>query len=186
MTRHFRLSNDLLNASELKKLQCVLVRESCAIPPARAATLHSTGIPRCFAAKMSKRSVVVLMVEDDAALGPATVDLLVAGGHVATLASSFVEAFRMLLSPHRVEVLILDLQLGTHRGDELIETLRSVDAKLPAIVVLSARPMPELVRAAKTVGAEVYLQKPCSAQRILEAIELAVAKTDTNRESSSV
>jgi len=135
--------------------------------------------------KMIKRSVVVLMVEDDASLGPATIDVLVAGGHVATLASSFVEAFRMLLSPHRVEVLILDLQLGTHRGDELIETLRSVDAKLPPIVVLSARPLPELVQAAKTVGAEVYLHKPCSAQRILEAVELAVAQSDANREPIS-
>ncbi len=91
----------------------------------------------------------------------------------------------MLLSPNRVEVLILDLQLGTHRGDELIEALRSVDVKLPSIVVLSACPMPELIQAAKAVSAEVYLQKPCSAQRILEAIELAVATTDTNREPSS-
>jgi DNA-binding response OmpR family regulator len=126
---------------------------------------------------MIKRSIVVLMVEDDPALGPATVDLLSAEGHVATLASTFVEAIRLLLSPNRVEVLILDLQLGTHRGDELIETLRSIDAKLPPIVLLSARPMAELVQAAKVVGAEVYLQKPCSAQRILEAVDLAVAKS---------
>jgi len=125
------------------------------------------------------------MVEDDVALGPATIDVLVEGGHQASLASSFVEAFRMLLSPNRVEVLILDLQLGTHRGDELIEALRSVEAKLPPIVVLSARPLPELVRAAKAVGAEVYLHKPCSAQRIFEAIELAVAKSDTNQEPTS-
>jgi len=41
--------------------------------------------------------------------------------------------------------------------------------------------MPELVREAKAVGAEVSSQKPCSAQRILEAIELAAAKGDTNR-----
>jgi FixJ family two-component response regulator len=134
---------------------------------------------------MIKRSVAVLMIEDDPALGPATIDVLTAGGHIATLASSFVDAFRMLVSPHRVEVLILDLQLGTHRGDELIETLRSIEAKLPPIVVLSARPIPELVRAAKAVGAEVFLQKPCSAQRILEAIELAVAKGDANLAPSS-
>jgi two-component system nitrogen regulation response regulator NtrX len=136
--------------------------------------------------EMIKRSVVVLMVEDDPALGPATVDLLTAEGHVATLASSFVEGIRLLLSPNRVEVLILDLQLGTHRGDQLVETLRSIKAKLPPIVVLSGRPMPELVGAAKAVGAEVFLQKPCSAQRILEAIELAVAKSDTNLVRNSV
>jgi CheY-like chemotaxis protein len=135
---------------------------------------------------MIKRSVVVLMVEDDPALGPATVDVLIAGAHVATLAASFVEAFRLLLHPHRVEVLILDLQLGTHRGDELVETLRSIDAKLPPIVIFSARPIPELVQTAKAVGAEVYLQKPCSAQRLLEAIELAAVKGDTNRVASSI
>jgi FixJ family two-component response regulator len=64
--------------------------------------------------------------------------------------------------------------------------LRSIKAKLPPIVVLSGRPMPELVGAAKAVGAEVFLQKPCSAQRILEAIELAVAKSDTNLVRNSV
>jgi CheY-like chemotaxis protein len=134
---------------------------------------------------MLKRSVVVLMVEDDPALGQATIDVLIAGGHVATLVPSFVEAFRMLLSPNRIEVLILDLQLGTHRGDELIETLRSIDAKLPAVIVLSARPLPEIARAAKAVGAEVFLQKPCSPQRIFEAIDIAVAKGDANPAMSS-
>lgn len=121
-----------------------------------------------------KRSVVILLVEDDPALGPVTMELLCAGGHAPTLAPSFEEAFGLLVSPHRIEVLILDLQLGANRGDILIESLRSVDAKVPPIVVLSAQPMPELMRAAKAVGAEAFLQKPCSAKRIMEAIELAV------------
>ena len=122
-----------------------------------------------------KRSVAILVVEDDPTLGPAIIDVLSAGGHAPTLASSVDDAFRLLAYPHRVEVVILDLQLGEDRGEKLVHLLRLVGTKLPPVVVLSAQPIPELIRAAKTVGAEVLLQKPCSPQRILEAIELAIA-----------
>jgi DNA-binding NarL/FixJ family response regulator len=64
---------------------------------------------------------------------------------------------------------------GPDRGEALFVLLRSTNATLSRIVVLSAQPMPDLIRAARIVGAEAFLQKPCSIQRLLDAIELAVA-----------
>lgn len=124
---------------------------------------------------MMNRSTVVLLIEDDPTLGPLTVDMLAAHGHSPTLAVSYEQAFQLLTAPHRIEVAILDLQLGNERGDSLIEKLRRAGAKMPAIIVFSAQSMPDLVQAAKTVRAEAILQKPCSAHRMIEAIELAVA-----------
>jgi len=120
-----------------------------------------------------KRSTTILLIEDDPVLGRVTLELLAAQGHAAVLAESFDCALRLLAAPNRFEVLLLDLQLGLKGGDELIASLRSLGARVPPIVVLSAKPMDDLVRAARTMGAEAFLQKPCSATRIAEAIELA-------------
>jgi DNA-binding NtrC family response regulator len=122
-----------------------------------------------------KRSTIVLLIEDDPMLGPATMEILAALGHAPLLADSFEQAFEILSGANRIEVLVLDLQLGPRRGDELVELLRARGSHVPPIVVFSAKPIGELAEAAKKLGAEAYLQKPCSAARITEAIELATA-----------
>jgi len=123
---------------------------------------------------MVKRSAAILLIDDDTSQGLATVDLLAAHGHRPALAASAERAAELLTAPHHIDVVILDLQLGADRGEWLIEKLRHDGAKVPAIVILSARPLPELTTASKFVNAECILMKPCSAQRLLEAIELAL------------
>ena len=117
---------------------------------------------------------MILLIDDDPSLGEALVDLLAAHGHLPKLALSAEEAFQLLTAPHRIEVVILDLQLGVERGDWLVEKLRENGTKIPSIVVHSAQSLPELMRASKVVGAEAVLQKPCSPERLLEAIGLAM------------
>src|SRR4029078_12235140 len=84
------------------------------------------------------RSTNVWRIEDDPNLGPATLELLAAQGHAALLADSYEQAFAILTGTHRIEVLILDLQLGLRRGDELVASLRTHGARVPPIVVFSA------------------------------------------------
>ena len=122
-----------------------------------------------------KRSINILLVEDDPSLGAATMELLVTHGHAATLATSFDEAFEILRAQNRIQVIVLDLQLGASRGETLINSLRSAGVAVPPVVVLSAKPLPDVVSAAKDTQAEVFLQKPCSVARLIEAITLAVA-----------
>ena len=122
---------------------------------------------------MEKRSAVILLIDDDASLGRAMVDLLAAHGHLPKLACTAEEAFTLLAAPHRFDVIILDLDLGTQRGEWLIDELRKSGAPLPAIVVHSGQSLPELALASKAVNAEVSLHKPCSPQRLLEAVGLA-------------
>jgi DNA-binding NtrC family response regulator len=122
---------------------------------------------------MTKRSTAILLIDDDRSQGLATVDLLAAHGHRPTLAVSAEQAAELLTAPHHIDVVILDLQLGAERGEWLIDKLRHQGARVPAIVIFSARPLPELTVASKFVKAECILMKPCSAQRLLEAVELA-------------
>ena len=124
---------------------------------------------------MPKRSVRVLLVEDDPSLGPILSEVLAYYGHSPMLANSAESAKAILASRHRIEVMILDLELGDSRGEELVREIRTIDTKVPAIIVHSAQPIDDLRRAAAAVGAEAILQKPCSAQRMIEAIDLAIA-----------
>ena len=123
---------------------------------------------------MEKRSAVILLVDDDASLGLAMVDLLAAHGHLPKLACTAEEAFTLLTLPHRFDVVILDLDLGGQRGEWLVDRLRKHGALVPAIVVHSGQSLTELAIASKVVRAEVMLHKPCSPQRLLEAVELSM------------
>jgi len=122
---------------------------------------------------MEKRSAVILLVDDDSALGLAMVDVLAEHGHLARFASTAEEALTLLTAPHRFDVVILDLQLGSERGEWLVDRLRDHGSVVPAIVIHSGQALPELERASRVIHAEVMLHKPCSPQRLLEAIELA-------------
>jgi CheY-like chemotaxis protein len=152
---------------------------SALLPYAAAITVQRYFESGPSGARRMKRSTTILLIEDDPSVGPATLEVLAAEGHAAVLATSFDEAFEILLAPHRIQVLLLDLQLGLRRGDELIESLRARGATIPPIVIFSARPLDELVHAARMMGAEAFLQKPCSGIRLAEAIELATAQRPT-------
>ena len=123
---------------------------------------------------MEKRSAVVLLVDDDSSLGLAIVDLLAVHGHLPKLASTAEEAFNLLIRPHRFDVVILDLDLGDQRGEWLLDELNKQGAVIPAIVVHSGQPLSELTRTSKGLRAEVALHKPCSPERLLEAVALAM------------
>ena len=118
---------------------------------------------------------VVLLIDDDPILGPVTVELLQALGHTATWVESYERGFDTLNQPHDITIVLLDLQLGTQRGEALVQQLRSAGANVPPLLIFSAQPLPELRQAANTVKASGILQKPCDAATINNAIKTAVA-----------
>jgi DNA-binding NtrC family response regulator len=107
-----------------------------------------------------KNTWCVLIVEDDYILGPRTFDTLHIFGHTATLASSVYEAYGHLSTEHTFEVMLLDLQLGSERGEELIDRLNREGRLVPRIVIFSAQPIFEIERSVRAVAAHGYVQKP--------------------------
>ncbi|MEP6484005.1 MAG: response regulator [Rudaea sp.] len=117
----------------------------------------------------------ILLVEDDPVLGPLTAESLAGRGHRLTLAPTADEAFEHLRTPNHFTVMILDLQLGAVSGVDLVARLHEANIFVPAVVVFSAQPAFELMRAAKVINASGTLQKPCTVDQINHALQRLVA-----------
>jgi DNA-binding NtrC family response regulator len=122
-----------------------------------------------------KRALDILLVEDDPVLGPLTAESLVTCGHHVTLSPTTRKAFEELKAPHRFDVVILDIQLGADRAENLVDRLKSAGVAFPAVVLFSAQPSSEIARAARTVNASGALQKPCTVEQIDRMLERVVA-----------
>ncbi len=118
---------------------------------------------------------VVLLIDDDPVLGPVTIELLQAMGHQATWVESFEGGVATLSKSHDITIVLLDLQLGTQRGEALIDQLRSAGTSIPPALIFSAQPMAELRQAAHSIQASGILQKPCDATTISHAIKAAAS-----------
>ncbi len=118
-------------------------------------------------------SSVVLLIDDDPVLGPVTIEVLTTLGHRGTWLESYERGRDFLVGKHDVTILLLDLQLGTLRGEALILELRAAGITIPPLLIFSAQPVEELREAAKVTRAAGILQKPCNAAAIDSAIRAA-------------
>jgi len=124
---------------------------------------------------LMQRPLDILLVEDDPVLGPLTAESLSGYGHRVTLSSTTKNAFEHLKAPHAFNVIILDIQLGADRAENLIDRLKAAGIEFPAVVLFSAQPSSELARSARTVKASGTVQKPCTVEQINRILERAVA-----------
>lgn len=109
----------------------------------------------------------VAIVEDHPVVREGTAALLAgrAGLAVVGTAATLEEA-RRLLDPARVDVLLLDVRLGTESGLRLLEDRPPI----PAVVVLTAYDYPQYVEAAFRLGASGFVLKTAPVSQLLAAI----------------
>jgi DNA-binding NarL/FixJ family response regulator len=81
------------------------------------------------------------------------------------------DEIRPVLRESSVDVLLLDLRLGTGSGFDLLRT--DADAPLPAVVVLTAYDYPQYADAALRLGASGFVVKTAPTAELLEAIRRA-------------
>jgi DNA-binding response OmpR family regulator len=134
----------------------------------------ATWLASCSPAVM-KRKMCILLVEDDAALGPLTLRALIQLGHRSELAVSASSAYAHLSKPHAFNLILLDLQLGDELSEPSILRLRQEGFEIPNIVIFSALPVNQLLRVARNIGASDLLQKPASIDDLYQTIERAAA-----------
>ena len=111
----------------------------------------------------------VLVVEDDAVVGPLIVRMLEAEGYAATLATDG-DAARAALQDCRYDLALADIVLGTQDGHEIAETLVAIQPDL-RVVLMSGYGIPRY-------GADPndpMLSKPFQAEQLVERIERALA-----------
>lgn len=116
---------------------------------------------------------LIHVVDDDESLRESLLDLLHAAGYDACGYGS-TGAFLLHPLPERPACLLLDVRLPGPSGLELQEALRRRGLALPIVFLTGHADVPMTVRAVKG-GAVDVLEKPVSRERLLRAIDAALA-----------
>ncbi|MFO1023383.1 MAG: response regulator transcription factor [Planctomycetales bacterium] len=124
----------------------------------------------------------ILVVEDQPNLLRSITRALVESGFEATPAESLAEASESLSAP--VDLVVLDLMLPDGSGLEWLSQLRSMNSKLP-VIILTARDSIEDRVAGLDTGANDYLVKPFAFEELLARIR-ALLRRDTSSPSTSL
>ena len=123
---------------------------------------------------MSKeKKNVVLVVDDDAAMLRSVARLLRQFGYDSLLFSS-AEAFANHRDFEGVFCVVLDINLGDGSGFELRHRLKASGNTVP-VIYMTGNDTPAVREAALQSGCLAYLEKPFSAQSLIEPLQKASA-----------
>lgn len=116
----------------------------------------------------------ILLIDDSEALLAEIQAMLAAAGHDVVATASGATALRhVTVAP--VDLVLTDLYMPPPDGFEILQALRAAGSGVP-VIVMSTNPLPcDVFRAARLLGARAALQKPFGADRLRQAIEVALA-----------
>jgi DNA-binding NtrC family response regulator len=124
-----------------------------------------------------KRSLTVLVVDDEALIRWSIAELLRRGGHTVLEATSAADVEEVMNGPSgRIDVVLLDYRLPDSDDLRLLEEVR-LRAPQAAIVLMTAFGTPEMVQGAMDRGAYRVLNKP------FDMHDLEALVTDAHRSS---
>jgi DNA-binding response OmpR family regulator len=135
--------------------------------------------------KMNARNVSqprVLLVDDDRSVLDALGAVLESEGFEVLRAADGREAVEKFRD-HRVDLMLLDLNMPVKGGWDTFERLTSIDPLLP-VIVITARPDAYPIALARGVAA--LMQKPLDIRLLLEAIRYLLAEPAERRLSRSI
>jgi FixJ family two-component response regulator len=127
---------------------------------------------------------IVAVIDDDKDVRDALADLLQSVGLRAELFASVQEFLDRAVSS-RPACLVLDVRLPVRSGLDFQQDLIREAVKLPVVFISGHADIPSSVRAMKA-GAIEFLTKPVRPQELLDAIQLAIAKDRSQRESDRI
>ena len=129
---------------------------------------------------MTSTPASILVVDDDASFRAAIGALLTACGYKVALYKS---ARELLEAPSGSEpaCILLDVQMAGLSGPQLQDRLAQTGCRLPIVFVTGHGDIPTTVQAIKA-GAEDFLTKPVQKEKLLAAIERALARQNEMRE----
>src|SRR5689334_7952617 len=119
----------------------------------------------------------VLVVDDEPALLQAVVTILEGTGFQVFTAKNGKEA-RAKASEHQIDLLITDLGMPEEDGIELVRRLKSERSGL-RIIAMSGTFGPDLLKAARLLGANSTLSKPMTASQLLDCIHKLEIQADS-------
>jgi FixJ family two-component response regulator len=117
---------------------------------------------------------LILVVDDDASVRSATVDLLASSGFVC-------EAYLQSESSHLTSCLILDVRMAGLNGLEL-QRLLTDQGRIVPIIFITSFPNERNRQQAIDGGAICYLPKPYNDEELLDCIRLALERSGPRRD----
>ena len=122
----------------------------------------------------------VYVVDDDASFRAAVERRLKKAGYAVATYLSAQQLLDHLPDEDQPGCILLDVRIPDLSGPELQDRLGEVGSTLPIIFLTGYGDVPTSVRAIKA-GAEDFLTKPVSSERLLRAIEQAIAHHEVSR-----
>ena len=119
-------------------------------------------------------SVRTLVVDDEPNHARVLAEVLERSGHDVAVATSFEEA-RRLMESDDFQLLVSDLDLGAHRGTELLALAREKNPSVEAIFVSGVANVEDAVEAMQ-MGAASFLTKPLKVEQIRNAVSQAAGR----------
>lgn len=123
---------------------------------------------------MTKASPIIHVVDDDESFRSAIGELLRALGYQVSL---YETARKLLETPlsGSPSCILLDVQMAGLNGLQLQDQLSALECRLPIVFISAYGDIPTTVQTIKA-GAEDFLTKPVTKERLLEVIERALAR----------
>lgn len=120
-------------------------------------------------------SIAVVVVDDHELVREGLASLLAQSDEIrVTGQAASVDRAVELVEAQSPDVVLLDMQLGSEQGLDVVRRLRAQGCPVP-VLVLSAHDSARHLREALTAGADGYLLKSSSAQALVDGIRAAAA-----------
>jgi FixJ family two-component response regulator len=133
---------------------------------------------------MREEQPVVFVIDDDASVRDAIVDLLRSVG-LAVESFGSTQEFLQSNRPDAPGCIVLDVRLPGPSGLEFQRTLSKSNIRLPVIFISGHGDIPMSVRAMKS-GAIEFLTKPVPEQELLDAIQTGIERDRSRRREAKV
>lgn len=119
---------------------------------------------------------IVLVVDDEQRLRDLERQILESGGYSVLEATGATQAFQILASGRKVDLLIADLEMPELPGEEMVLAIRATRPGLKVLYVSGV--VDRLLDARKILDdGEAFLDKPFTAKGLLEAVSLLLYDT---------
>ena len=124
---------------------------------------------------MNKRSISILIVEDEEAIRSGLIDVFVFHGYEVDSAATGPEGLEKALTG-KFDLILLDIMLPGMDGFEICNEIRSRDRDQP-IIMLTAKTSDEEIIQGLKLGADDYVAKPFSIQQLVLRVEAVLRRS---------
>ena len=124
---------------------------------------------------MNKRSISILVVEDEEAIRSGLIDVFVFHGYEVDSADNGPEGLEKALTG-KFDLILLDIMLPGMDGYEICNAIRAKDRDQP-IIMLTAKTSDEEIIQGLKLGADDYVAKPFSIQQLVLRIEAVLRRS---------